>query len=64
MKRLLSIFIVLCFCVPNGVLPDQISNTAPLTKEQASWLSRAERHERAGWVYLHIEGQARERGFQ
>jgi hypothetical protein len=64
MKRLLSIFIVLCFCVPIGVLPDQLGGTTPLTKEQASWVSRAERHERAGWVYLHIEGQPRERGFQ
>jgi hypothetical protein len=64
MKRLLSIFIVFFFCVPNGVLPDQVSSTAPLTKEQKSWLSRAERHERAGWVYLHIEGRPRERGFQ
>ena len=64
MKRPLLIFIVLCFCVPIGVMPDQISGTPPLTKEQASWVSRAERHERAGWVYLHIEGQPRERGFQ
>ena len=64
MKRLLSIFIVICFCGPIGVLPDQIRSTAPLTKEQASWVSRAERHERAGWVYLHIEGKPRERGFQ
>jgi len=64
MKRLLSIFIVICLFVPDGVLPDQISSNAPLTKEQVSWVSRAERHERAGWVYLHIEGQARERGFQ
>jgi len=64
MKRLLSIFIILCFCVPIGVLSDQSSSTAPLTREQASWLSRAERHERAGWIYLHIEGQPRERGFQ
>lgn len=64
MKRLISIFIVLCLCVPNGVLPDQVSSTVLLTKEQASWISRAERHEKAGWVYLHIEGQPRERGFQ
>jgi len=64
MKFLLSIFIAICLYVPNGVLSDQIGSTAPLTKEQESWRSRAERHERAGWIYLHIEGQPRERGFQ
>jgi hypothetical protein len=37
---------------------------SPLTDVQRSWLSKANRHEKAGWVYLHIEGPARERGFQ
>lgn len=37
---------------------------APLTPEQQEWISRAERHERAGWIYLHIEGGPSERGFQ
>jgi hypothetical protein len=31
---------------------------------QQALLSRANRHERAGWIYLHIEGKAEERGFQ
>lgn len=35
-----------------------------LTAEQQHWLSRAETHAKAGWIYLHIEGQPRERGFQ
>ncbi len=35
-----------------------------LTKQQEQWLGRAERHEKAGWIYLHIEGGPRERGFQ
>jgi hypothetical protein len=64
MKRLLSILIVICLYLPNGVLPDQQSSTAALTKEQAFWVSQAERHERAGWVYLYIQGLPRERGFQ
>ena len=64
MKSLLSIFIAVCFYVPNGVLSDQISRTTQLTKEQESWVLQAERHERAGWIYLHISGQPRERGFQ
>lgn len=36
----------------------------PLTNTQQSWLSKATRHEKAGWVYIHVEGAARERGFQ
>lgn len=35
-----------------------------LTGEQLRWLAKATRSERAGWVYLHTEGEARERGFQ
>jgi hypothetical protein len=36
---------------------------APLTPEQTQWVARAKRHEKAGWIYLHIEGGPRERGF-
>jgi hypothetical protein len=36
----------------------------PLTSEQQSWLAKAKRSERAGWIYLHTEGEARPRGFQ
>jgi hypothetical protein len=35
-----------------------------LIPEQKSWLSKANRHEKNGWIYLHIEGAAKERGFQ
>jgi len=35
-----------------------------LTQVQQSWLNKANRHEKAGWVYVHIEGTPRERGFQ
>ena len=31
---------------------------------QQTVLDKAYRHEKAGWVYLHIEGSARERGYQ
>ena len=37
---------------------------AELTASQKQWLARAERHEKAGWIYLHIDGAPRERGFQ
>ena len=35
-----------------------------LTNEQKTWLSKANRHEKNGWIYLHIEGTPEERGFQ
>jgi hypothetical protein len=37
---------------------DQLSN------EQKEWISKADRHEKNGWIYLHIEGKPEERGFQ
>ncbi len=38
--------------------------SVPLSSEQQQWLSRAERHDKAGWIYVHVEGEPRERGFQ
>ena len=38
--------------------------SAGLNAEQRLWLAKAQRHEKAGWIYLHIEGEPRERGFQ
>lgn len=35
-----------------------------LTQEQQSWLAKADMHQKAGWIYLHIEGFPEERGFQ
>lgn len=35
-----------------------------LTPEQRRLVSKGNRHDRAGWVYLRIAGQPRERGFQ
>jgi len=37
---------------------------AQLTSEQKTWLTKANRHEKNGWIYLHIEGAPGERGFQ
>ena len=44
----------------------QFLEAAPssLTPEQQSCLGKAKRFERAGWIYLHVEGDARQRGFQ
>jgi hypothetical protein len=35
-----------------------------LSQEQRQWLTRAEKHVKNGWTYIHIEGKPRERGFQ
>lgn len=41
------------------------TSAAPtLTADQHAWLAHARRFERAGWIYLHLEGGPRERGFQ
>ncbi len=40
------------------------SLAAELSAQQKQWLAKGHRHEKAGGTYLHIEGEARERGFQ
>jgi len=35
-----------------------------LDSEKKFWISKANRHNKNGWTYLHIEGSPRERGFQ
>ena len=55
---LLFLFTLLCLIVPQG------QTSATLTSEQKSWLAKANRHEKNGWIYVHIEGAAMERGFQ
>jgi hypothetical protein len=37
---------------------------ALLSSEQQQCVSKAHRFERHGWIYLHVEGEAKERGFQ
>jgi hypothetical protein len=46
-----------------AVLP-AATGVSTLTAEQKQWLARANRHEKGGWIYLHIEGAPRARGFQ
>jgi hypothetical protein len=58
MKRLLLVLLALVFLVP--LKPA----AGPLSAEQKAWLSRAERYEKNGWIYLRIGGEPRERGFQ
>jgi hypothetical protein len=40
------------------------SQTPSLTQQQKLWLEKANRHEKNGWIYVHIEGTPQERGFQ
>ena len=54
--------IVLLFFICSLCLNVQAESS--LTPEQQSWLARANRHEKNGWIYIHIEGSPRERGFQ
>jgi len=35
-----------------------------LTDIQKTWLTKANRHNKSGWIYLHVEGFGKERGFQ
>lgn len=35
-----------------------------LTSEQQSWIAKAKRESHDGWIYVHVEGGPRERGFQ
>ena len=56
--------IILLLVVLTAIQLVKSQSTGTLSKEQNSWLTKANRHERAGWVYLHIEGKPEERGFQ
>ena len=41
-----------------------LAGAAPLTPNQKALVARAARSEKDGWILLHIEGDARARGFQ
>jgi len=45
------------------LLASTVSAGTP-TAEQQQMLAKAHRFERQGWIYLHLEGDGRERGFQ
>jgi len=55
--------ILLLAMLLNGFLAFCQSNST-LSSEQQIWLSKANRHEKNGWTYLHMEGGPKERGFQ
>jgi hypothetical protein len=43
---------------------EPVTKTNTLSPAQQSCLGKGKRFERAGWIYLHVEGEARDRGFQ
>src|SRR5450759_4854825 len=55
---------ILILSVSLGTAWGQSQTANHLTNVQQSWLSKANRHEKNGWIYLHIEGTPKERGFQ
>lgn len=57
----ISIILLVAGCVPETALP--LSEDYITTKEK-EWLEKAYRVDRNGWIFLHIEGEPFERGFQ
>jgi hypothetical protein len=39
------------------------AGASSIAQEQKTWLSHANRYEKNGWIYLHIEGEPRVRGY-
>src|ERR1041384_3606983 len=59
MKSVYGWLAVLVFALGSvGLKGGQVSN------EQQKCVAKAKRFERHGWIYLHIEGEPKERGFQ
>jgi len=56
-----SAWLISIQCFLTSIYPARASE---LTATQRAWLEKGERHDKHGWVYLHIEGGPRERGFQ
>ncbi|MBI5477059.1 MAG: phospholipase [Ignavibacteriales bacterium] len=61
MKKYITAILILIFILPLYILAQQSDS---LTTEQQLWLTKSYRTEKAGWIYIHLEGTARERGFQ
>jgi len=55
---------ILALFVRSASGQEPVNAPGRLSKNQQTWLSKSERHERDGWIYLHIEGSPRARGFQ
>lgn len=56
-----SIMLLVAGCAPETIVP--VSEDY-ITTKQKEWLEKAYRVDRNGWIFLHIEGEPFERGFQ
>jgi hypothetical protein len=61
MRKLIFTLLLIVF-TGSALLMGQ--TTRNLSEEQSNWLKKGNRHEKNGWIYLHIEGSPGERGFQ
>jgi len=61
MKKCLIIFFIFILIFPTFI---HSQTGSQLTQEQKLWLAKANRFEKNGWIYIHIEGKPEERGFQ
>ncbi len=61
MKKLVTLSFFVLFLVASNL---SARPTSKLTAQQKSWLAKGYRFEKAGWIYLHIQGSPEERGFQ
>lgn len=64
MNKKIALILVSCLLVAASFVNVRARASNTLTQEQKSWVSKAHRFEKNGWVYLHIEGTPEERGFQ
>lgn len=55
--RKIFIFILIFSCI-------NMLYASELTTEEESWLQKADRYEKNGWIFVHIEGAPFEQGFQ
>src|SRR5436190_2625295 len=58
-ERILMFTALVCISVTA-----QANLPPPLSAEQQSCLAKAHRSEKGGWIYLHVQGEPRDRGFQ
>ncbi len=47
-----------------SIVPPAVSAKEELTAQEKEWLEKAYRQDKDGWVFVHIEGEPLERGFQ
>src|SRR5262249_38272042 len=58
-RRLLMVTLLVCISTAA-----RSNSLPPLTGEQQACVAKAHRSEKAGWIYLHVQGEPRDRGFQ